>query len=144
MTYCPSCGDEIKEGAKFCPKCGAKIEDSGTKEVDSDISIEMTITTTNSVEGSKIKKYLGVVSGEAMMGADIVKDFTAGIRNIIGGRSGQYEETIREGRREALKDLEEGAEKLEADAVVGVSFDYEEMSEGMLWINATGTAVKLE
>ncbi|KXB07857.1 hypothetical protein AKJ56_02220, partial [candidate division MSBL1 archaeon SCGC-AAA382N08] len=99
----------------------------------------MVITTTDAIEGREIEEYLGIVSGEAMMGANIVKDFTAGIRNIIGGRSGQYEETIKEGRMEAVKDLEKEAREKDADAVIGVSFDYEEMAEGMLWINATGT-----
>ncbi len=103
----------------------------------------MIITTTNSVEGKKIQSYLGVVSGEAVMGANIVKDFFAGIRDIIGGRSGKYEGEIRKGREEALKDLEARANELGADAIIGVEFDYEEMAEGMLWINATGTAVKI-
>lgn len=104
----------------------------------------MIITTTETVEGKKIKSYQGVVSGEAMMGANIKKDLTAGIRNIIGGRSDDYEDTIKEGRKEALKDLESRAKEVGGNAVVGVRADYEEMSEGMLWINLTGTAVKLE
>ncbi len=104
----------------------------------------MIITTTNSIDGKSVDDYRGVVSGEAVMGANIVKDFFAGITDIIGGRSGKYEDEIREGRREALKDLETRAEEVDADAIIGVSFDYEEMAEGMLWINATGTAVKLK
>jgi len=143
MKYCPSCGKEIKEKAKFCPKCGKEISENKSSETPKR-TVDMIITTTDSIEGRKIKDYLGIVSGEAMMGANIVKDFTAGIRNIIGGRSGQYEETIRKGRREAEKDLEEIADQKGADAVVGASYDYEEMAEGMLWINVTGTAVKLE
>lgn len=78
------------------------------------------------------------------MGANLIKDLFAGIRDVIGGRSGKYEKVVDEGRREALKDLEEEAREMGADAVVGVRFDYEEMKEGMLWITATGTAVKLE
>lgn len=143
MPYCPNCGLEVEKDASFCPECGTKITEEKTSE-SSERSIKMTISTTNSVEGREIKEYLGIVSGEAMMGANIVKDFTAGIRNVIGGRSGQYEETIKEGRIEALKDLETEAREKDADAVIGVSFDYEEMAEGMLWINATGTAVKLK
>lgn len=104
----------------------------------------MIITTTNSIEGKTVDEYRGVVSGEAVMGANIVKDFFAGIRDVIGGRSGKYEDEIRKGRREALKDLEARAEEMDADAVIGASFDYEEMAEGMLWINVTGTAVKLK
>lgn len=103
----------------------------------------MEITTTDSIEGRKVKKYLGIVSGEAIMGANVMKDIFAGVRNIIGGRSGKYEKTVRKGREEALKDLRKRAEELGADAFVGVRADYEEMGEGMLWINLTGTAVKL-
>lgn len=143
MPYCPNCGVEVEDDASYCPECGTKITGENASEP-SEKSIEMTISTTNSIEDREIKEYLGIVSGEAMMGANIVKDFTAGIRNIIGGRSGQYEQTIKEGRKEALKDLEAGAREKDADAVIGVSFDYEEMSEGMLWINVTGTAVKLK
>ena len=143
MTYCPSCGEEVEDGVKYCPKCGHEMKEEKSQK-SSEKPVKMTITTTETIEGRKIKEYLGIVSGEAMMGANIVKDFTAGIRNIIGGRSGQYEETIREGRREAEKDLEKIAEEKGADAVVGASYDYEEMAEGMLWINVTGTAVKLE
>lgn len=104
----------------------------------------MIITTTDSVEGKEVAEYLGIVSGEAVMGANIVRDFFAGITDIIGGRSGKYEDKIREGREEALKDLESRAKEMGADAVTGVRADYEEMAEGMLWINVTGTAVKLK
>ena len=104
----------------------------------------MEITTTNSIEGKQIREYLAIVSGEAMMGANVMRDFLAGIRDVIGGRSGQYEKVVKQGRKEAMQDLEKEAEKLDADAVVGVSLDYEEMKEGMLWITATGTAVKFE
>lgn len=138
MITCPNCGEEVSEDVSFCTNCG---QDLSKEELP--VEVEMPVTTTNSIDGREIKGYLGIVSGEAMMGANIVKDFTAGIRNIVGGRSGQYEEEIRKGRIEALKDLKVEAKELEADAVIGVSVDYEEMSEGMLWINVTGTAVKL-
>lgn len=104
----------------------------------------MIITTTDSVEGTEIEDYAGIVAGEAIMGANVVKDFMAGITDIIGGRSSKYEEEIRNGRKEALKDLESRARDLGADAVIGVGADYEEMGEGMLWITVTGTAVKLK
>lgn len=103
----------------------------------------MIITTTESIEGTEIEEYIGIVAGEAIMGANVVKDFMAGITDIIGGRSSKYEEEIREGRKEALKDLKSRAKSLGADAVIGVRADYEEMGEGMLWISVTGTAVKL-
>lgn len=138
MVICPECGREVPKEANFCTSCGRDLSEEELSE-----EVEMAITTTDSIEGKKIEKYLGIVSGEAMMGANIVKDFTAGIRNIVGGRSGQYEDEIRQGRMEAFKDMEVRAKEKGADAVVGVSVDYEEMSEGMLWINATGTAVKL-
>ena len=142
MVNCPECGERVSPEDHFCTNCGYDLSDMEweKKTLDTDI----VITTTNSVQGKEIEEYLGIVAGEAMMGANIVKDFTAGIRNIVGGRSGQYEKEIAQGRKEALRDLEEEAENLDADAVVGATFDYEEMSEGMLWITATGTAVKLK
>lgn len=103
---------------------------------------DTTITTTDSLDGREITEYCGVVSGEAVIGANIVSDLTAGIRDVVGGRSGSYEKKIAKGRQEAIKDIEAEAADLGADAVVGASFDYEEMGEGMLWVNLSGTAVK--
>lgn len=102
---------------------------------------DITITTTDSLEGREITEYHGVVSGEAVIGANIVSDFTAGIRDVVGGRSGSYEKKIATGRQEAINDGEAEATDVGADAVVGASFDYEEMAEGMLWVNLSGTAV---
>lgn len=102
---------------------------------------EITITTTDGLEGREIVEYRGVVSGEAIIGANVVSDITAGIRDIVGGRSGSYEKKIATGREEAIADIRAEAEDLGADAVVGASFDYEEMGEGMLWVNLSGTAV---
>lgn len=102
---------------------------------------DVTVTTTDGLDGRTITEYLGVVTGEAVMGANVVSDFAAGIRDVVGGRSGSYEKRIEEGRNEALADLRAEAEDLGADAVVGASFDYEEMAEGMLWVNVSGTAV---
>lgn len=103
---------------------------------------ELTVTTTDRLDNRAVTEYLGVVSGEAVIGANVVSDFAAGIRDIVGGRSGSYEKKIAAGRREALDDLRAEAEELDADAVVGANFDYEEMGEGMLWVNVVGTAVK--
>lgn len=103
---------------------------------------ELIITTTDSLEGHTVTEYLGVVSGEAVIGANVVSDIAAGIRDVVGGRSGSYEKKIETGRREAINDLEAEAAELGADAVIGASFDYEEMAEGMLWVNLSGTAVK--
>lgn len=104
---------------------------------------EVIVTMTDGVDGKEVEKYLSVVAGEAVMGANVVKDLFAGLRDIVGGRSGSYEKEIKKGRREAIKDLKSEGEGLDADAVVGVSLDYEEMGKGMLWMTATGTAVNL-
>ena len=105
---------------------------------------DVTITTTDGIEGRAVAEYLGVVSGEAVIGANVVSDLAAGIRDVVGGRSGSYEKKIETGRREAVADLRAEAADRGADAVVGASFDYEEMAEGMLWINLSGTAVRTE
>jgi uncharacterized protein YbjQ (UPF0145 family) len=103
---------------------------------------EITITTTDSIDGREIAEYAGVVSGEAVIGANVVSDIAAGIRDVVGGRSGSYEKKIETGREEAISDIRAEARELGADAVVGATFDYEEMAEGMLWVNLSGTAVK--
>ena len=103
---------------------------------------EITITTTDSIDGREVVEYCGLVSGEAVIGANIVSDIAGGIRDIVGGRSGSYEKKIETGRQEALADLRAEAEGVGADAVVGAAFDYEEMAEGMLWVNVAGTAVQ--
>jgi uncharacterized protein YbjQ (UPF0145 family) len=103
---------------------------------------DVTITTADSIEGREIAEYAGVVSGEAVIGANVVSDIAAGIRDVVGGRSGSYEKKIETDHREAITDLRAEAEELGADAVFGASVDYEEMAEGMLWVNLSGTAVK--
>ncbi len=104
---------------------------------------EIIVTTTGSIDGKEVTEYIDVVAGEAVMGANVVKDFFAGIRDIVGGRSTSYEKEIKQGRREAIKDIKQEAADKGADAVIGLSMDYEEMGEGMLWMTATGTAVRL-
>ncbi|MCL4306131.1 heavy metal-binding domain-containing protein [bacterium] len=105
----------------------------------------MIITTTPSVEGRKIEGYLGVVAGEAIVGANIFKDLFAGIRDIVGGRSAAYENELRKARDLALQELSENARALGANAVVGVDLDYEVIGSGgsMLMVSASGTAVKV-
>src|SRR5687767_14741602 len=102
-------------------------------------------TTTTSVEGRPVQDYLGIVTGEAILGANIFKDLFAGIRDIVGGRSGAYEEELRKARTIALEDLEAAARQLGADAVIGVDLDYETVGQGgsMLMVTASGTAVRL-
>lgn len=104
----------------------------------------MLITTTNIVEGKKIEKYLGVVTGDAILGANIFRDFFAGITDIIGGRSAAYEQSLREAKEIALRELQEHADTLGANAVVGVDLDYETVGTGgMLMVSVSGTAVVL-
>jgi uncharacterized protein YbjQ (UPF0145 family) len=105
----------------------------------------MIITTTTSIEGRPVKDYVGIVTGEAILGANIFKDLFAGIRDIVGGRSGAYEEELRKARTIALEELEAVAAQLGADAVVGVDLDYETVGQGgsMLMVTASGTAVRL-
>jgi uncharacterized protein YbjQ (UPF0145 family) len=102
---------------------------------------DITITTTDGLDGREVTEYLGVVSGEAVVGANAISDIAAGIRDVVGGRSGSYEKKIKAGRDAAVDDVRSEAADLGADAVVGATFDYEEMAEGMLWVNLSGTAV---
>jgi uncharacterized protein YbjQ (UPF0145 family) len=106
---------------------------------------KLIITTTPTIEGSPVSKYLGIVSGETIISANIIKDFFAGIRDIVGGRTGSYEKVLREAKESSLKEMEEMATALGADAIVGVDLDYETMgpSGGMLMVTSSGTAVKL-
>lgn len=106
----------------------------------------MIVTTTHNIEGKKIVKYLGLVSGEAIIGANFVKDFFAGIRDIVGGRAGSYEEGLREAKNIALAEMQDAAMRLGANAIVGIDLDYETMggSGSMLMVSASGTAVILE
>lgn len=103
----------------------------------------MISTTTHSVEGHEITDYVGIVNGEAIMGANVVRDFLAGISDVIGGRSAAYEDKLAEGRQIAVREMEDRAAQLGADAVVGVMLDFEILRDGMLMCVATGTAVKL-
>lgn len=105
----------------------------------------MLLTTTSTLEGHPVRQYLGLVSGEAILGANVFRDFFAGIRDIIGGRSGSYEKVLRKAKEAAIEDMAEAATDLGANAVVGIDFDYEtiQIKEGgdMLMVTVTGTAV---
>lgn len=101
-------------------------------------------TTTPGVDGRAITEYLGVVTGEAILGANIVRDLFAGISDIVGGRSGAYEEELRRAREIAMEELTAEAQSRGADAVVGIDLDYETVGQGsMLMVTASGTAVRL-
>jgi uncharacterized protein YbjQ (UPF0145 family) len=105
----------------------------------------MLLTTTPNVEGKPIQQYIGIVTAETIIGANIFKDIFAGIRDIVGGRSGTYEKVIEQARASALTELEQKAQQMGANAVVGVDLDFETVGSGgsMLMVVATGTAVKI-
>ena len=103
----------------------------------------MIVTTTPSIDGRQITDYRGIVTGETIMGANIVRDLFASITDIVGGRSGAYETKLAEARETALREMQERAQALGANAVVGVDIDYEVLGKAgsMLMVSATGTAV---
>jgi uncharacterized protein YbjQ (UPF0145 family) len=105
----------------------------------------MLLTTTPSIEGRSIVEYKAIVTGETIIGANIFKDFLAGIRDIVGGRSGSYERVLREAKDIAMAEMIERARKYGADAIVGIDLDYETVGKngGMLMVSASGTAVRL-
>lgn len=105
----------------------------------------MLITTTSIVEGRPVQRHLGIVTGEVILGANIVRDFFAAITDIFGGRSGKYEEVLARGREQALRELEDKARAFGANAVIGVDIDYETIGArgSMLMVSVTGTAVVL-
>ena len=107
----------------------------------------MIVTTTTAIDGRPVSEYLGVVTGEAVLGANVFRDLFAGLRDIVGGRSAGYERSLREARETALEEMVAEAEQAGANAVVGVDVDYESIQMGqgggMLMVSASGTAVKL-
>ncbi|MCB0760462.1 MAG: heavy metal-binding domain-containing protein [Flavobacteriales bacterium] len=106
----------------------------------------MIVTTTPSIDGKKTDKYLGIVSGEAIIGANFLKDFMAGIRDFVGGRSSAYERVLREAKDQALAEMEAIARERGANAILGVDLDYETIGQhgSMLMVTASGTAVVVE
>ena len=104
----------------------------------------MLLTTTNTIEGKQIVQYYGIVTGETIIGANLFKDFFAGIRDIVGGRAGSYESVLREAKDTALQELRERAMQLGANAVIGIDLDYETVGANgsMLMVPAAGTAVR--
>ena len=106
----------------------------------------MILTTTNSLEGRKIINYYGIVSGEAIIGANLFKDIFASITDIVGGRAGSYERVLREAKENALSEMRNNAENMGANAVIGIDLDYESLgsNNSMLVVTACGTAVRVE
>lgn len=105
----------------------------------------MLLSTTSTLEGHKITGYIGIVTGEAVMGVNVFRDFFASIRDIVGGRSGGYQNALKDTRNAAFADLMDEAAKVGANAVIGIDIDYEVLGKanGMLMVSVTGTAVKL-
>ena len=106
----------------------------------------MLVTTTSSLQDKRIIRYLGIVSGETIIGANVFRDFFAGIRDIVGGRSGSYEEVLRQAKDTALKEMQQQAMAMGANEVIGVDLDYETVGSNgsMLMVTASGTAVVVE
>ena len=104
----------------------------------------MQIVTTDSIEGKRIVAYKGIVSGDAIVGANFVKDFFAKITDVLGGRAGGYEKALRGAKNHAMNDMIEQAEEVGANAVIGVDLDYESIGGSMLMVSVNGTAVVLE
>ena len=105
----------------------------------------MIITTTPSIEGKAVEEYLGIVMGEAIIGANIIKDIFAAVRDVVGGRAGAYEDALRSARQEALREMANRAAELGANAIIGVDIDYEVLGKAgsMLMVTSAGTAVKV-
>lgn len=106
-------------------------------------TIDFPTSTTPAIAGRETATSLGIVCGEAIMGANIIRDFMASVTDIVGGRSGAYEEKLREARNTALNEMIAEAQALGADGVVGIDIDYETIGQSMLMVTATGTAVTL-
>ena len=105
----------------------------------------MILTTTQTIEGRRIVQYHGIVTGEAILGANVFRDFFASIRDVVGGRSGSYEKVMRSARDTALEEMADEAKRLGGNAVVGVDLDYGSLGQGesMMMVSASGTAVTL-
>ena len=104
----------------------------------------MLVTTTSNIEGRRVLNYIGLVNGEAIIGANVLKDFFASITDVVGGRSGAYEQALREAKSIAIKEMIDQAIRLGANAVIGVDMDYQTINNTMLMVSANGTAVVID
>jgi len=152
MWKCSKCGEQVEAEFDACWNCGTSQNGREDPSFSKDVitapkraprTWKVLVTTTPSVEGRRIGQYCGVVTGEAILGANVFKDFFASITDIVGGRSGAYEGELRKARDIALGEVEEAAVDLGANAVVGVDIDYETVGN-MLMVCISGTAVVLE
>ncbi|CAM4060977.1 hypothetical protein BAMA_00810 [Bacillus manliponensis] len=103
----------------------------------------MLVTTTSTIQGKEITEYIDIVNGEAIMGANIVRDLFASVRDVVGGRSGAYEEKLKEARDIAMEEMKTVAKQKGANAIVGIDIDYEVVRDGMLMVVVSGTAVRV-
>ncbi|MDM5237923.1 hypothetical protein COE30_08400 [Bacillus cereus] len=103
----------------------------------------MIVTTTSGIQGKEIIEYIDIVNGEAIMGANIVRDLFASVRDVVGGRSGAYESKLKEARDIAMNEMKELAKQKGANAIVGIDVDYEVVRDGMLMVAVSGTAVRI-
>ncbi|HHT7239842.1 MULTISPECIES: heavy metal-binding domain-containing protein [Bacillus] len=103
----------------------------------------MIVTTTNTIQGKEIIEYVDIVNGEAIMGANIVRDIFASVRDVVGGRSGAYESKLKEARDIAVEEMKQLATQKGANAIVGIDVDYEVVRDGMLMVAVSGTAVRV-
>jgi len=160
MKDCPWCHKQIEENSSNCKHCGNEVfflegyqdyEDDGSDDMGEDLfedenenSMASTVfvTSTDEFKGAEITKYYGIVYGDAVMGANIVRDILASVRDIVGGRSGSYQKLMARAREIALKEMQELAYSKGANGIVGVRFDMDSM-HNMLICNVTGTAVSV-
>ena len=103
----------------------------------------MIVVTTDSVEGRRVAEYLGVVSGDAIVGANLFRDFFARVRDVVGGRAGGYEKALQGAKEAAMDDMVEEAQARGANAILAVDLDYETIGDSMLMVSANGTAVRI-
>lgn len=101
----------------------------------------MIMTTTSTIEGYPVRDYVGIVTGEVIMGANVVRDFMASITDLVGGRSGAYESKLQEARDAAFSEMKQQASRMGATAIIGIDIDYEVIRDGMLMVSVSGTAV---
>ncbi len=159
IMICRRCGHEIEDNAPFCYFCGEQFDDEKSwDEIDKhehDIQVmedaelrkrvaNMIYTTTPNVEGHKIKKYLGIISGSSVIGTGLVSDFGAAVSDLFGVSSESYNEKLSNAREHAMNMLKKEALKKGANAVIGIDTDIMTVGNNMFVVNATGTAVLLE
>ena len=141
MWDCFHCGGRTDDDFQICWSCRRPRDGSPAEQQDALARVKL--VTTPSLETHRIGDYLGLVSGEAIMGANLVRDMLAAISDVVGGRASAYEEVLLRGRHVAVREMAEEADRMGADAVVGISLAYESVGDSMLLVCVSGTAVRL-